>query len=119
MSESTLKTDFERFVIEQSRGTVAAPVGVWHNPSPRLHGFRLTVSAHLILVRAGVRSYTYNLLRSLRSQDLVDLDNYFTFPYYIDNYKKFVVYAEQDAVMLTLYGNDLRAYLDTLKTRYL
>lgn len=91
------------------------PVGVWHNPRPREHGFRLTGPAHLILVRAGMRSYTYELKTHIRAQDLVDLDNYFTYPYYIDNYKKFVVYAESDAVMLTLYSGDLRAYLDTLK----
>lgn len=71
--------------------------------------------AHQILIRTGTRSYIHDLKTHLRAQDLVDLDNYFAYPYYINDYKKLVVYAESDAVMLALYGGDLRAYLDSLK----
>jgi hypothetical protein len=115
VKESSLKTEFERFVIENSRGGIVSPSEIWHNPAPRQHGFRLTSSAHLVLIGANVKSYQYCLKNFLRNRDLVDLDCYFIYPYYIENYKKFTVYSEQNAIMLTLYDGDLRAYLATLK----
>ena len=101
--------------MQSSRGYITTASAVWHNPRPREHGFRLTSAARLVLANTGVKSYTYDLKVFLRNQDLVDLDNHFIFPFFIENYKKIVVYSEESAVMLTLYSGDLRAYLATLK----
>lgn len=117
MTKSFRKREFERFVIEHSEGTIATHNLVWFNPSPDDHGFRLTTAAFGVLTHAEVKSYTYQIKDDISSRDLVDLDLYFNYPYFIFKHRRITVFAEEDAIILALNGGDLRSYLENLKNQ--
>lgn len=49
----------------------------------------------------------------LYPKTLLQMERCFAEPYFIKN-KAIYIHSEQDAIMLTLYANDLQRYLDTL-----
>ena len=51
----------------------------------------------------------------LTNLHLLQLDHLLTNPYFIRNRKMIYLFGEQDAIMLSLHGNDLGQYLDNLQ----
>jgi hypothetical protein len=51
----------------------------------------------------------------LTNKNLLQLERYFQGMYYLQKNQVIVVFDEQEASMLTLYGGDLRSYLNNLE----
>lgn len=62
-----------------------------------------------------IESYEFPLSEPLTNYNLLQLDRYFQTMYYILNNKKFFLFDESEASMLSLMGGDLKTYLDNLE----
>ena len=62
-----------------------------------------------------IESYEFQLNEPLTNYNLLQLDRYFQSMYYILNNKKFFLFEESEASMLSLMGGDLKSYLDNLE----
>ena len=74
-------------------------------------GFKFVIN-HLKLV-----SWSYKLDRdNIKSQTLLDLDKHIDCPYWISKSKtKLVLFGEETAVLMNLYGGDIHLYLSSTK----
>jgi len=89
---------------------------LWFNPTNDF-SLRLTLSGYRFVVeQLKLQTYDYQLPQPLNNRNLLQLERYFPSIFYLINTKpKIVVFDEQEAAMLALYGNDLPGYLNSLE----
>lgn len=87
----------------------------WKNPTDP-NSLRLSL-AGLQLVKAVLKlqSYEFVLDEELTNHNLLQLERVFTSMYYLLKRQKIIVFDERSALMLTLHGNNLKGYLDSLE----
>jgi len=100
------------------------PIGVttdmqkrwWKNPTDP-NSLRLTLQG-LQFVKAVLKltSYDFALPAELTNQQLLQLERQFKGMYYLLKREKIIVFEEEEAMMLTLHGNDLVSYLDNIES---
>jgi hypothetical protein len=88
----------------------------WKNPTDD-NSLRLSL-AGLQFVKAVLKltSYDFALSEELTNQNLLQLERQFKGMYYLLKREKIIVFEEEEATWLTLYGNDLKSYLNTLES---
>lgn len=87
------------------------PATWWHNPvNP--NSLRLTQNSYQVLIKSKVKSYKFELKDKIKPKAFVQLERYFTSPYYILNARRLVVFGEVESMMLALHAGDLHQYLD-------
>ena len=62
-----------------------------------------------------IKPYEFDFGLPLSNRNLLQLERFFQSMYYI-NKQKIIVFEEEEAIMLTLHGNNLFQYLDNLET---
>ena len=87
------------------------PATWWHNPVNK-NSLRLTKNAYYMLDKAQAKTYKFQLPEKVKPKTFVQLERYFTSPYYILNSSKIVVFGETESMMLALHANNLQQYLD-------
>lgn len=88
----------------------------WMNPISST-SLRLTqTGADFMTNTLKLQSYKYRLNAEWRatSRLILALERHMTVPFHFPNRKTIVFFAEHDAMMLALYGNDLESYLKNL-----
>lgn len=88
----------------------------WKNPTDP-NSLRLTLQG-LQFVKAVLKliSYDFELIEELTNLQLLQLERQFKGMYYLLKRQKIIVFEEEEAMMLTLHGNDLALYLDNIET---
>ena len=88
----------------------------WKNPTDP-NSLRLSLQG-LQLVKAVLKlqSYEFELSEELTNQNLLQLERVFDSMYYLLKRQKIIVFDEATALMLTLHGNNLKGYLDSLES---
>jgi hypothetical protein len=88
----------------------------WKNPTDP-NSLRLSL-AGLQFVKAVLKltSYDFALTDELNNHHLLQLERQFKGMYYLLKRQKIIVFEEEEALMLTLHGNDLVSYLDNIET---
>lgn len=88
----------------------------WKNPTDA-NSLRLSL-AGLQFVKANLKmqSYEFALSEELSNRNLLQLERLFKGMYYLLKRQKIIVFEEEEALMLTLHGNDLVSYLDNIET---
>jgi hypothetical protein len=89
---------------------------LWRNPTDDA-SLRLSLQG-LQFVKAVLKlqSYEFALPTELTNHHLLQLERQFKGMYYLLKRQKIIVFEEEEAMMLTLHGNDLASYLDNLET---
>jgi hypothetical protein len=89
----------------------------WKNPTDDT-SLRLSL-AGLQFVKAVLKlqSYEFALPEELTNHHLLQLERQFKSMYYLLKRQKIIVFESEEATMLTLYGNDLKSYLDSLESQ--
>lgn len=87
------------------------PATWWHNPI-NANSLRLTKTGHSLLSKTDMPTFRFKLTEKYRPKTFVQLERYFTSPYYIINAQSIIVYGETEAMMIALHANDLQQYLD-------
>lgn len=87
----------------------------WKNPTDD-NSLRLSL-AGLQFVKAVLKlqSYEFALSEELSNHNLLQLERQFKSMYYLLKRQKIIVFEETEAMMLTLHGNNLKGYLDSLE----
>jgi len=86
---------------------------IWDNPVSD-ESLRVSLSGLAFLKKNGFKFYEFPIHTALTARNLVQLQRFFPSPYaYVQ--KRFVVFDEQEASMLTLYGDDIQQYLDSIE----
>jgi hypothetical protein len=90
----------------------------WKNPTDP-HSLRLSLQG-LQLVKAVLKmqSYEFELAEELTNLNLLQLERYLKGPYYLLKRQKIIVFEEEEALMLTLHGNNLKSYLENLESNH-
>lgn len=123
MSKSTLKRftqhQLTRIFLEATSGTIASAQDlrykIWINPTDN-NSLRLSLEGYRFLVQVvKLKTYKFELPEPLNNKNLLQLERYFQGMYYLHKNEMIVVFDEQEASMLTLYGNDLKTYLNNLE----
>ena len=88
----------------------------WFKNPTDPNSLRLTL-AGLQFVKAVLKlqSYEFPLREELTNHGLLQLERVFKGMYYLLKRQKLIVFEMEEASMITLYGNDLRGYLDNLE----
>jgi hypothetical protein len=88
----------------------------WKNPTDP-NSLRLSL-AGLQFVKSNLKmqSYEFALSEELSNRNLLQLERLFKGMYYLLKRQKIIVFEETEATMLTLYGNDLKSYLENLES---
>lgn len=88
----------------------------WTNPT-NPDSLRLSLTG-LQFVKANLKieSYQFALDVELTNHNLLQLERLFKGMYYLLKRQKIIVFEEEEALMLTLHGNDLKSYLDNLES---
>jgi hypothetical protein len=88
----------------------------WKNPTDAT-SLRLSL-AGLQVVKAVIKmqSYEFELAEELSNHNLLQLERLFKGMYYLLKRQKIIVFEEEEALMLTLHGNNLKGYLDSLES---
>jgi hypothetical protein len=88
----------------------------WVNPT-NPDSLRLSLQG-LQLVKAVLKmqSYEFALPEELTNHNLLQLERLFKGMYYLLKRQKIIVFEEEEALMLTLHGNNLKSYLDNLES---
>ena len=123
MTKSTLKRYTQRqltkIFIEQGQLPVGQTTDMqrrwWKNPTDD-NSLRLSLQG-LQFVKAVLKlqSYEFALPEELSNHNLLQLERLFKSMYYLLKRQKIIVFEETEAMMLTLHGNDLKGYLDSLE----
>lgn len=89
------------------------PATWWHNPINK-NSLRLTKTSYYMLIKASAVSYRFKLTEKIKPKTFVQLERYFTVPYYLLNAQTIVLFSEgsKETMMLALHGNNLQQYLD-------
>jgi hypothetical protein len=87
----------------------------WKNPTDD-NSLRLSL-AGLQFVKAVLKlqSYEFPLTEELTNHNLLQLERQFKGMYYLLKRQKIIVFDSEEATLLTLYGNDLKSYLNNLE----
>jgi hypothetical protein len=87
----------------------------WKNPT-NANSLSLTLTG-LQFVKSVLKlqSYEFALSEELTNHHLLQLERVFKGMYYLLKRQKLIVFEEEEATMLTLYGNDLQGYLESLE----
>lgn len=125
MTKSTPKRYTQRQLTKIFCQQADIPVGIvtemqlrwWKNPTDD-NSLRLSL-AGLQFVKAVLKltSYDFVLPEELTNQNLLQLERSFKSMYYLLKREKIIVFEESEALMLTLHGNNLKAYLDNLESQ--
>lgn len=86
----------------------------WMNPTDPVS---LRLSAYglkYVKVDLKLKSYEFALEEELNNMHLMQLERLFQGMYYLMKRQKLIVFEEQEAMMLTLHGNNLKGYLESL-----
>ena len=88
----------------------------WKNPTDD-NSLRLSL-AGLQMVKAVLKltSYDFALTEELNNQQLLQLERQFKGMYYLLKREKIIVFEEEEAMMLTLHGNNLKSYLYSIES---
>ena len=88
----------------------------WKNPTDDT-SLRLSL-AGLQFVKAVLKitSYDFVLPDELTNHNLLQLERQFKSMYYLMKRQKIIVFEEEESMMLTLHGNNLKGYLDSLES---
>lgn len=88
----------------------------WKNPTDDT-SLRLSL-AGLQFVKANLKlqSYDFALPQELTNQNLLQLERQFKGMYYLLKREKIIVFEEEEAVWITMHGNDLVSYLNNIET---
>jgi hypothetical protein len=90
------------------------PASWWHNPV-NSNSLRLTRPAFTMISKnKEVKNWLFKLPNPLVTRAYIQLEKYFTSPYYIPTHSSIYVFGEQDSIMLALHGSNLQQYLDNL-----
>ena len=89
------------------------PGSWWKNPTNK-NSLRLKNNKIFLEVLKHFKFYKFIMLEPFRPKTLLQMEKYFTEPYYIKDHKTIYIHSEQDAIMLALHSNDLQKYLDNL-----
>ena len=88
----------------------------WVNPTNN-DSIRLSLRGlQFIKANLKLQSYEFELSEELTNHNLLQLERVFPGMFYLLKRKKIIVFDEQEAMMLTLHGNNLNGYLDSLST---
>jgi len=89
----------------------------WKNPTDD-SSLRLSL-AGLQFVKAVLKleSYEFALPEELTNHNLLQLERQFKSMYYLLKRQKIIVFEEEEAMMLTLHGNDLVSYLNNIESQ--
>jgi hypothetical protein len=89
----------------------------WMNPTDA-NSLRLTLQG-LQFVKAvlKIQSYEFVLPDELTNHNLLQLERSFKGMYYLLKRHKIILFEEEEALMLTLHGSDLKTYLDNLESQ--
>lgn len=89
----------------------------WMNPTDP-NSLRLTLQG-LQFVKGILRlqSYEFTLPDELTNHNLLQLERSFKGMYYLLKRHKIILFEEEEALMLTLHGSDLKTYLDNLESQ--
>lgn len=125
MTKSSLKRYTQRQLTKIFIEQAGYPIGVttdmqrrwWKNPTDDT-SLRLSL-AGLQFVKAVLKltSYDFALPEELTNQNLLQLERQFKGMYYLLKREKLIVFEEEEAMMLTLHGNDLVSYLDNIESQ--
>ncbi len=86
----------------------------WINPTDP-NSLRLSLyGLQFIKANLKLESYEFELSEEISNHNLLQLERLFGGMYYLLKRKKIIVFEEQEAMMLTLHGNNLNSYLDNL-----
>ena len=99
---------------EWIKNKLSNPTTWWHNPT-NYNSLRLNRTAWMILQHAPKDQFNFvkfELLDYIKPKTLLQLEKYFTAPYYIQNLKTIYCCGETEVLMLSLHGNNLQQYLD-------
>lgn len=104
------------FAAQSSQSSATLKNYIWFNPTNEL-SLRLTLNGYKFAVETlKLQTYDYQLPHPLNNRNLLQLERYFPSIFYLINSKpKIIVFDEQEAAMLALYGNDLPGYLNSLE----
>ena len=83
----------------------------WYNPLNE-QSLRLTRIAFNTLEKAKVPNWKFRLDRVYLPKTYLQMEKYFSAPYYIHGMQTIHVYGETEAMMLGLHGSNLQQYLD-------
>ena len=88
----------------------------WKNPTDP-NSLRLSL-AGLQFVKSNLKmqSYEFALSEELSNRNLLQLERLFKSMYYLLKRQKIIVFEEEEALMLTLHGNDLVSYLNNMES---
>ena len=64
-----------------------------------------------------IQSYEFTLPEDLTNHNLLQLERWFKGMYYLLKRHKIILFEEEEALMLTLHGSDLKTYLDNLESQ--
>jgi hypothetical protein len=89
----------------------------WMNPTDA-HSLRLTLQGlQFVKARLKLQSYEFALPDDLTNHNLLQLERWFRGMYYLLKRHKIILFEEEEALMLTLHGSDLKTYLDNLESQ--
>lgn len=91
------------------------PATWWFNPT-NPNSLRLTRPVYSMLIDANVPTFKFKLTEKYRPKTFVQLERYFTSPYYLLNAQTIVMFGETEAMMMALHANNLQQYLDNQGT---
>jgi hypothetical protein len=88
---------------------------IWSNPTDP-NSLSLTMEGYTFLAKTlGLKHYAYELTEPLSNGNILQLERHFPSVYFLfGKRKKILVFEEKEATMLSLYGGDLKQYLDSL-----
>ena len=88
---------------------------IWFNPTDN-SSLRLNLEGYRFMMQVlKIKPYEFDFGLPLSNRNLLQLERFFQSMYYI-NKQKIIVFEEEEAIMLTLHGNNLFQYLDNLET---
>lgn len=105
-------------VIDITAETVQATRKVWFRNPLNPSSLRLTLPGYNWFTKQSkFRSYKIELASAVGSKQMLQLEDLFTAPYYIQHTGTVIhVFSDTDAVMLQLHAGDLKQYLDNLES---
>ena len=88
---------------------------IWSNPTDP-NSLSLTIEGYTFLAKTlGLKHYAYELTEALTNGNILQLERHFPSIYFLfGKRQKILVFEEKEATMLSLYGGNLKQYLDSL-----
>lgn len=109
-SQQVIQQDF--FVTKHPDLSNNLTIWWWHNPT-NPNSLRLTKLAFEVLTKVKQHKfYKFKLIHDIKPKTFVQLERYFTEPYYIQNHTTIFIMGEREAMMVGLHANNLQQYLD-------